>query len=185
LAIPTGVFAADDLRPPLLVPVGLSASVGGGIVQFVDGRANALAPIGGSWTARLTFGTQSPVGAEIAYLGSAQSVSALGLDDHAFLLGTGVEGLVRLNGSSGPWQPFLTAGIGWRHYNLHNTLTNTSTVSSSDNMLEVPVAMGVAYRFQTLVIDGRAELRPAFLGKLITGASLMTWQFGARLGWEL
>lgn len=176
--------AADDTKPTLLTPIGMSAMIGGGVSQFLDSTANANAPIGGQWTARMTFGTRSYLGAEIAYLGSAQAISALGVQDKAYLLSHGLEGALRLNASTGAFQPYLTAGLGWRNYSVQNTLYNTSDIANSDNALELPVGIGLAYRFKGFVVDARADVRPSFYQALIGPTSLTNWSAGAKVGWE-
>jgi hypothetical protein len=176
--------AADDSKPPLLVPIGMSAMVGGGISQFIDPTANSNATLGGNWTARVTLGTRSFLGAEVAYLGTAQAINALGVDDHAYLLSTGLEGALRLNALTGAWQPYLTAGLGWRYFSVQNTLVNTSDVANTDNVLEMPLAVGLAYRNSGLIVDARADVRPSFYQHLMGATSLASWSVGAKVGFE-
>lgn len=171
-------------RPDLQAPMGISAAVGGGFIQFMDAGANAAAPGGGSWTARLQLGTRVHVGWEVAYLGSAQAIEALGVDDRAFLLSHGLEGALRLNALTGDWQPYFSAGLGWRRYSIQNTLRNTSSLSSADDTTELPLGVGLAYRYRGLVADLRCELRPVLQGNLLPGINTNTWGVGARLGFE-
>lgn len=176
--------AADESKPNLVTVYGMSAMVGGGISQFMDATANSDVPIGGAWTGRLTFGTRSYVGAEIAYLGTAQAISALGVGDRAFLLSHGVEAALRLNAATGAFQPYLTAGIGWRNYSVQNTLYNTSDVANVDNTMEIPVGVGLAYRYAGFVADLRVDVRPSFYQQLIGTTNLSNWSAGAKVGWE-
>lgn len=175
---------ADDSQIEHLLPIGMSAMVGGGISQFIDSNANSHAPLGGNWTARFTIGTRSYVGAEIAYLGSSQAINALGLDDRAFLLSNGLEGAVRLNAFTGSLQPYATAGLGWRYFSVQNTRVNTSSIANADSILEVPLAVGLAYRYAGFVVDARADLRPTFYQELMGATSLTNWSVGAKVGWE-
>jgi hypothetical protein len=174
---------ADD-KPTLVTPFGMSAMVGGGVAQFIDSTANTNAPLGGEWTGRVTFGTRSFIGAEVAYLGTAQAIDALGVEDKAFLLSHGLEASLRLNATTGALQPYLTAGLGWRNYSVQNTLYNTSDIASSDNVMEIPVGVGLAYRYAGFVADLRLDVRPTFYEQLIGSTSLSNWGVGAKLGWE-
>lgn len=173
---------AEDKTP--ILPSGMSAMVGGGISQFIDPAANANAQLGGNWTARFTYGTRSYLGAELAYLGSSQAINALGVSDHAFLLSNGVEAAIRLNATTTALQPYVTAGLGWRIFSVQNTLVNTSDILDSDNILEVPFAVGLAYRYQGLVVDARADVRPTFYQQLMGRTTLANWSVGAKVGWE-
>jgi len=94
---------------------------------------------------------------------------------------------VRLNLLKGAYQPYLLAGVGWTRYDVTNAKTNTSDVSSSDNVGNIPVGAGVALRFDRILVDARAEFRPAFDNDLIQGdkpATLDSWAATANIGFE-
>ena len=159
--------------------------------------ARVMKRIAGSeeWGVRVTFGTRSPLALEASYIGSAQRIKSLGLDDNAYLVGNGVQGALRFNTTIDlPVQPFLFAGGAWRRYDLANTATNLSDVDDVDNVFELPLGVGVAGRASGLMIDVRGEFRPAFDEDLVpdvdgaatpTGAVPMhRWGVNANLGYE-
>jgi hypothetical protein len=186
--------SSDDTDPnrpkKLLLRYGMSASVGGGIVGFTDGDTTDFADVGGRWEARLAIGTRTPIGFEAAYTGGAQAIDALGLDTSAVLVGSGLEGLARLNLATRAWQPYVLAGAGWRRYDLTNADFNTSSVNDQDNVLEIPLGAGVAYRYKGLVVDLRAVFRAAIDSDLVktpegaNNADLHTWETSVRAGFE-
>ena len=164
--------------------IGLQIDVGGGAQGFLDRDASSLTDPGGSWTARAVIGTRSHIAAEAAYVGSAQALDVLGVDDRANLMSNGVEGLVRLNILTGAVQPYVGAGYTWRHYRVANSSVNTSSVADRGNVSEIPVAAGLAYRFRPFVVDARFNLRNAFATTIIPNANLSTWNAEAKVGFE-
>jgi hypothetical protein len=172
-------------------PVGVSLTVGGGVFGFTDSNMNAEAPAGGMWDVRAAIGTHSPIAAEVAYIGTAQQLNAVGVDDNAMLLGSGVEGVARVNLL--PQQivnPYFFGGVAWKRYDVTNTDTNTSDIAQEDNLIEIPVGVGLGYRLSGFVLDARAELRMATEEDLIQhdvgteDVRLHTWNAGAKLGYE-
>lgn len=181
----------DPYRPNLLTPYGMSASIGGGVMGFTDSNMTDFADVGGAWEARLAIGTRRMVGAEVAYTGGAQNITALGLDSNAVLVSTGVEALGRVNFTTIALQPYVIAGVGWRRYDVTNADFNTSSVSDKDNVLEIPMGIGLAYRYRGFVVDARGIFRAAADSDLIQArsnngksADLHTWEGSVRLGWE-
>lgn len=159
------VVATDE---PFLERYGVAFVLGGGVDGFTNDSLRSSTKDGGSWDARAIFGTRDWVGFEAAYIGSAQSINALGLDNDALLVGNGVQGNLRLNLTRDQLvQPFAFAGAAWRHYNLQNNGINTSDVRDSDDVLEIPMGVGLAYKYEGFMIDARGEFRAA------TGEDLM------------
>ncbi len=152
----------DSSDDHLLTPMGMAISVGGGVVNFFDHDTRAFTDAGGSWEARLTVGTRSPLAFEAAYVGSAQNIQALGLDNDAVLLGSSVEGDARLNLTTMAVQPYLFGGIGFTHYDVANADFNTSSVNDNENMGHVPVGAGIGWQYGGLLLDVRGTLRAAF-----------------------
>lgn len=171
-------------RPYTWSPNGMAVSVGGGFIQFTDASANAAAPLGASWTARFTYGTRSHLGWEAAYLGTVQSMATLGFDNRGTLYSNGLEGAVRLNALTGDWQPYFSAGVGWRRYGVSTLLGNTSSIADHDDAAELPLSLGLAWRYRGLIADLRAELRPVLANALMPGTPTTTWGMGARVGFE-
>jgi hypothetical protein len=134
------------------------------------------------------MGTRSPIGFEAAYIGSAQTIDALGLDNDALLVGNGLEGKVRVNLLDANIQPFAFGGIGWRRYDLTRTDFNTSAISDQDDVLEVPLGAGIATKWQGFMFDARAEYRFATQEDLMPSlndtddASLHRWGINANVG---
>ena len=176
---------------------GFAISAGGGVSGFTDNTARSATNDGGGWDVRATFGTHSPLAAEVSYLGSAQTIDALGLDDGAVLLGNGVQANVRLNlTTTASVQPFLFAGAAWRRYQLTNVDTNTSDVADDDDVLEIPVGAGIAYRYRGFILDARGEYRRTTEEDLMPSltqdgpfandsqAELHRWGVNANIGYE-
>src|SRR3954467_977973 len=73
---PAAVAHHDNTPPSRL---GIEAAVGGGAVGFIDNAVRNTVNTGGTWDARLTFGSRLPIAIEGAYVGSVQNIDALGL----------------------------------------------------------------------------------------------------------
>jgi hypothetical protein len=169
----------------LLVPIGVSVSVGGGFATFTQAAPRDVAGTAASWEARAAIGTRTPFALELAYLGSVQTIDALGLDDGALLVGQGGEAAVRMNLYDDAWQPYVLAGVAVRRYRVA-TDTNTSDIAGGDDVTEMPLGFGAAFRYQGLVVDGRATFRTAFGDQLLaTRGELDTLGASLTLGWEL
>src|SRR5205814_7473956 len=83
---------------------GLAIMAGGGATGFWEQGVNTFVDNGGSWDARAIFGTRLPIAFEASYVGSANSINALGLDTNALLIGNGGEGTARFNILRGRFQ---------------------------------------------------------------------------------
>lgn len=184
----TAVFVSsrEDEPDHLMTPMGTSLSIGGGVAGFTDTEARRFSGVGGSWDARLAVGTRTLLAGELAYIGTANDIDALGLDNEAILVSNGAEAAARLNFLQGPVQPYALAGIGWRHYSLENADFNTSDVLESDDVGHVPLGAGVSFRFEGLVLDARGVFRPSFDSDMMGpgDAELHTWNADVRAGWE-
>jgi hypothetical protein len=139
---------------------GIAIAAGAGAGGFTSDSLRGSTNLGGDWDVRLTFGTRSPLAFEASYIGSAQRLTALGLDNNATLVGNGVQGALRLNGTIDlPVQPFIFGGAAWRRYDVTNSAANTSDVADKDDVLELPVGAGLAGKFRGLIVDARGEFR--------------------------
>ena len=189
---------ADHSDDHLLTPFGMAITVGGGVVGFFDDDARALGNLGAGWEARLTLGTRTPVAFEAAYVGSAQSIDALGLGSNAILVGTAVEGDLRVNFTTTYVQPYVFGGMGFTRYDLTNEDFNTSSVNDSERMGHIPFGAGLGFQYGGLLLDVRGTVRAAFSDDLVnepateddpldstdTRTDLDTWSAAARIGWE-
>lgn len=180
VVIPTDTYG-DHHRERL----GIALSAGGGTSGFTSDALRGSTNVGGDWDVRATFGTRSLLAVEGSYIGSAQSLSTLGVDSSATLVGNGVQGALRLNGTiNAPVQPFVFAGAAWRRYDLTNTSTNTSDIAGSDDVLEFPMGAGVAGRWMGLILDARGEFRIATNEDLVANESMHRWGVNANVGYE-
>jgi hypothetical protein len=167
---------------------GSEVAVGGGVMDFSGGGARGLTNVGGSWNVRLTAGTRSIVGIEGAYIGSAQSVSAAGLDPSASIVGNGVEGALRLNIplplGDGMIEPFGLVGLGWSHFSVVNDDFNTSFIRETDNIMTLPLGAGIAFSWRGLMVDARYTYRIAYEDELLGNNDMSNWIVSANIGAE-
>ena len=131
-------------------------SVGGGVDDFARSNARRQTNIGGSWNARVAFGIHEYVGAELSYIGSAQTLKMFGSSQT--LYGNGAQGAVRLNLLPDlAITPFAYGGAAWRYYS-----TSGGTFGNShDDKLEVPLGGGIAAYVADMMFDVRGEYRIA------------------------
>jgi len=183
--------------PPKETPasrIGLEALLGGGVTSYWDKGTRAITNAGGSWDARLGIGSRSYIGGEVAYIGSAQNITALGLDSNAILLSNGAEGVLRVNFTKTKFQPYIFGGVGYLNYQVTNTRATNADINDNDNILEVPFGVGLSARpYRALLLDVRGTGRATYFDDLfsrfatasgVNGTGLNSWTFGAHLGWE-
>lgn len=155
--------------------IGVAIAAGGGAGGFVNDTLRNATDVGGNWDVRATIGTRSPIAFEGSYIGSAQGINALGLDNNAVLVGNGAQGALRLNATLDfPVQPFAYGGLAWRRYELTNTNRNLSDVRDNDDVLEVPLGVGIAGKASGLILDLRGEYRIARNADLIPNVNADT-----------
>ncbi|CAN5703684.1 hypothetical protein BH11MYX3_BH11MYX3_19980 [soil metagenome] len=155
---PTSYDQSTDNRN-LYERYGVAVSLGGGVEGFTQTSQRNATNDGGVWNLRLAVGTRSPVAIEGAYIGSAQSINGLGLDSNALLVGNGAQADARINLVDSLVQPFVYGGVAWKRYSLTNTSTRTSDLSDNDDVLEVPLGIGIASKYAGLLLDLRGEYR--------------------------
>ena len=179
-------------RPRYVPPskLGMGVVIGGGITDFLTDRASDSVQTGPEWAARLNVGTRSFIGAEAAYVGSTNQVAGFS-GSQAQLMSHGVQGLARLNFTRAAIQPYLGAGIGYRHYSLVNAPPGTSATSDirdSADVAEIPAATGLAFRARGLILDARfnvgVPLSTPALRNLPSSAYATTWGANANVGFE-
>lgn len=188
LLLPAIAGAVEQKK--LATGFGMSASIGGGVAGFTDEQMTDVTDVAGTWETRIGIGTRKIVGFEAAYIGAAQNIDTLGLDNSAVLVGTGLEGVARVNIGKAMFQPYLLAGLGWKRYDITNESFNTSSISDSDNVMEIPVGAGVNYRYEGLILDLRGVFRPSVDDDLVAKpaggdrARLHNWSGVLRAGFE-
>jgi hypothetical protein len=184
---------------PMYTDIGVGLEVGGGVSNFTNNFINSITDVGGAWTARLVFGTRSPVAFEAAYIGTAQNIRSLGLSSGSVLMANGAEGDLRLNLiPTSPLSPYIFGGAAWKHYNIVNQgFANTSSLQNSADVLELPFGAGLAWNYMGFILDARFDYRPSFYDNILRappdflaanpGASnsgLNNWSATARVGVE-
>jgi hypothetical protein len=141
-------------------------TLGGGVSTFVRSDVRDHTGTAGNWDLRASFGTSWPFAIEAAYIGSAQSIDAIGLDSDAVLLGNGVEGALKFQLPL-VIQPYVTVGAAWTNYRIVNADTNTSDIADKDNVFEVPVGVGIGFHPYGMSVDLRGTYRHAFNNDLM------------------
>lgn len=167
--------------------LGIAVALGGGPEGFAS-PSNTGTHTGGGWNVRATVGTKSLLGFEASYFGSAQSIDALGLSNNAILVGNGLQGSVRLNLTRQyDVGLLLLGGMAWRHYDLTNTSTSSADVQSADDVLEIPVGVGLQYPYRGLLFDVRADYRFTQYGNMMAAASnsdMNRWGVQGNIGYQ-
>ena len=174
--------------------VGFSLSLGGGFADFTKREMRDTTGVSGTWAVRATLGTKTPLGFEGSYIGSAQSIDALGINKDSMLVSNGLQGALRLNAAIGaPVTPFLFGGVAWSRFRLMNTGRNTSAISDKDDLVEIPVGLGVGGSYRGFGYDLRGEFRYATNADMVpelsagraTGgyADMHRWGINATLGY--
>jgi hypothetical protein len=183
----------DRVQTVSPTPIGIQVMAGGGLVNQLDDETGDVTEMGALWEARVAFLNRSFIGFEAAYIGSVQTVNALGLDDNAQLLGNGAELNLRLNLlPSMPIRPYLFGGVGWTHYDFTNTETANAAVEDNDDVIHVPAGVGLGIHLpRGLTLDLRGTVRAAFeeqtfepMAPTDDEMGLENWSASAQLGFE-
>lgn len=167
-------------------PANQSFTLGGGVADFVRDRINDHTTVGGAWDARYLLGTRSYFGFEANYMGSAAGVNGAIDNNNGHIISHQVAGSLRLSASRGRFQPFVTAGAGWEHFNLTRTgVTDTITISDTSNSFVAPFGAGFAGYFgRHGVIDARGTYNLITNKDLTTGGARPDmWGAELRLGY--
>jgi len=165
---PMPMPAEEPARELWYERLGVGLAVGGGVGGFVGDTLTNDTGTAGSWDVRATLGTRQYIAGEVSYIGSAQSINAIGLSNNANLIGNGLQGALRINMLKHYYvQPFLYAGAAWRHYDLSNADFNVSDVADTSDVFELPVGIGFAGYYKGFMADVRGEYRGAWGDDLI------------------
>jgi hypothetical protein len=176
-----------------VAPTGLAFQLGGGVTAFSRQDARDRFGTGGYWDLRAILGTESFIGAELAYIGSARAANGAGLASDASLLGDGAEAAVRANlplhAGALRVEPFLFGGAGWTYYNLVHGNANTVGIKQNANAFVIPFGAGVSLAYQHFTVDARFTYRSVFDDDLVkTGSDrmdLQNWAAGLTVGYQL
>jgi hypothetical protein len=196
LAQSNGTTISRSLSEVPVKPTGVGLQLGGGVTGFTRQEARDRFGTGGYWDVRAILGTDSYLGAELAYVGSAREATAAGLASNAALLGNGAEAVARANlplqFSNLRLTPYLFGGAGWTYYQIIKSDLNTSAIKDNANAFVIPFGAGVGLVFEHLIVDARFTYRGVFDDKLARNGSasndsldLQNWSAGLTLGYEL
>ena len=184
-------YVYEEPAAPLVLPgrerkLDLAVMLGGGVQGFIEDEARRFSDPGGAWGVRVAVGNESLLAAEVGYLGAAQNITALGLDQSAFLLTNGAEAVARLNFLTGAIQPYILGGAGWTNFRVTGDDFNNSSVADSENVLHLPIGAGIGARFEDVRIDARGTVRAVPEGSLFTAeeGDMHTWNANLTAGWE-
>jgi opacity protein-like surface antigen len=175
-------------------PTGFGLQLGGGVTGFSRQDARDRFGTGGYWDVRGILGTDSYLGAELAYVGSARDANASGLTGNAALLANGAEAVARANlplqAGSVRVEPFLFGGVGWTYYSIVNSDSNASSIKDNANAFVVPFGAGLSATYDHLMLDARFTYRAVFDDDLVARGNgdsldLQNWAVGLTLGYQL
>jgi OmpA family protein len=173
---------------------GWAVMAGGGYQDFTQNEMRDVTAGGGYWDARFIGGTNSIVGFEAAYLGSARSINTLGATaNNPALVSNGFEGNLRINAplrrGAHLFEPYGYAGLGYQYFNISNYNSNTGVLSSfgaNDSVMTVPVGGGFAYAYKAFIMDARAGWTATYYQDLlttgVTNNTLNNWSIGSKIG---
>ncbi len=169
--------------------VGFGLMVGGGYQDFTNNTLRNTTNAGGAWDARFIIGLKSVIAAEVAYVGSTQQIAPLGLSSTSYLTSNGGEGVLRINipiiRGTILAEPFGFAGVGWQHYSIsHYNQAVLADISSSDDVMTVPVGGGFAFATRAFLLDVRGSWVPTYYNNILPGVSgaLNHWGVGGNVG---
>lgn len=190
-----GMSSYGWYEPRLQTGIGVGVILGGGISGFTDQsvRNQLSSSVAGMWEGRIAFGTHIPLGVEVAYLGQAVNLRTLDGIGNGTLLGTTVEGTLRINLMPHfLFNPYVFGGVGWQHYDVNDMrfATADTGIQSSEDIAEYPVGLGFAWRDPSgWTADLRGTFRAVPSSTLVrdpdgTTASLHWWEASAAVGYE-
>lgn len=143
-----------------------SVAVGLGATAFVNGAMRDVFSTGPTWSVRAALGRTREVRVEIAYVGSSQQITGDGIGASE-LRGHGAHAGLRINvGPTLPVEPTLFIAGGWTRFAVRGGATGPM-LTRTDDVLEIPVGVGFAYRAGGFVFDTR------FAFTIVSGADLL------------
>jgi hypothetical protein len=193
---PVTVVPAPSAVPLYLRGFGFAFMAGGAYQDFTNSTMRSATSPSGAWDARFIAGTNSIIGVEAAYIGSAANLQGLGVTgNQPALIANGLEGTARLNIPLRMGyhlvEPYGFAGIGYSHYTISNYNQNAqrlSSFTSTDEVMNVPVGGGVAYAYKQFIVDARAGWTATYYQNLLangnTSGTLDHWNVGGQVGFR-
>ena len=208
VAEPTTTESENDMfgfewhNPNLKSGIGVSTTLGGGVVQFTNSTMRGTTSnLGGLWGLHVTFGSHLPLALDLAYVGTATHVGGLPTGNSATLIGSAAEGTLRWNVLPRlSWTPYVFGGVGYQRYDVtgSDVTLSDSGMNSGDNLLSVPTGLGFVWRGNNgLVADVHGTYRFTWFQDLLlkngaplpgTSSSdfvkLNNWEASAAIGYE-
>jgi opacity protein-like surface antigen len=142
---------------------------GGGYASFGAKGLRDITDNGGEWDVRFVLGAHTVLGAELAYVGTANELNGRmpGINSNAWIGSNAFEGNLRLATPAlriVPVQMFAFGGAGYNRFSLNNVNgVNTSPLSGSDNTFVLPFGGGIQGNFgEHVTVDGRFTYRAIF-----------------------
>jgi hypothetical protein len=196
------MFGFEWHNPRLMSGIGISTTLGGGVVQFTNSTMRGTTSnIGGLWDLHVTFGSHLPLALDLAYVGTATHIAGLPSGNTGTLIGSAAEGTLRWNVLPRlTWTPYVFGGVGYQRYDVTggDVTLSDSGMNSSDNLLSVPAGLGFVWRGNNgLIADVHGTYRFTWFqdlllknGAPITATSssdfvkLNNWQASAAIGYE-
>jgi hypothetical protein len=189
-----GAARADE--PPDDVAVTLT--LGAGVEGFTGDSMRDVASPAATWDVRAVIDVRSAVAIEVAYLGSIAALDAPVGGQEGTLVGQGAEGLVRSDiYGVDAWHLYALLGGAWRRYTVTGAdfQMPATGMNDTDDVLEFPMGIGLAYRRGGFLADARAVFRAAAEEDMILidaddptpgdFGTMHTWSVSARLGYQL
>lgn len=169
-AEPSGTVAdVVDPNPSWIDRLDPDVTVGVGWAGFAGRELRGLFDAGPAWQVRAGVGEWDAVRFEVVYSGSIQDATAMDASPNARLVGNGVHGQFRINVLPElPVEPFFFAGAGWSNYRVTGGTAGAAIRSTGrDNVIEVPIGIGGAYRYGDFYFDVRAAFGAVAAAELV------------------
>jgi opacity protein-like surface antigen len=182
-------LAAQPAPRPSVLATQIAITAGGGFSIFRDSAMSNVMGTGGGWDVRLILGTHYPIGAELAYVGTANPLDRSNViaTQGTTLVSNAFEATLR-GGTPAfehvPLQVFGFAGIGVNAFDLTTHGYGYLGLRDSDTTGVVPLGAGLQINATpNFLIDTRFTYRFMFDNDLAIGRDVDMYTFTARLGY--
>lgn len=190
LFVGAGVAAAEDEDEN--AGTGITVTAGGGVEDFAGHTMRHTSNANGIWAIHTGVEVQKYVALEAGYLGSAAKINAPLGNAAATLVGTTFEAIGRLTPlPDSALQPYGFFGAAWRHYDIagESFTTSDAGMNDSDDLFQIPVGVGLGYRYGSLVGDARFTYRPSVGESMVIEsdgeyATMNSWGLAGGVGYE-
>jgi hypothetical protein len=142
---------------------------GGGYASFGAKGLRDITQNGGTWDARFVLGVHTVLGAELAYVGTANQLNGRmpGINNNTVIVSNAFEGNLRLATPAlriVPVQAFAFGGAGYNRFSLTNESgVNNSILHGGDSTFVLPFGGGIQGNIgEHVTVDGRFTYRAQF-----------------------